>query len=184
MARYARPAPLLNRNLFATTWRNRQVRNMAEATKMPRPFTAREERIAKPLIRVMSAVNTWIYRLSGGRIGAKWMHGAPILLLTTKGRKSGEMRTAPLLYLEDGDRVIIVGSQGGMSKDPQWVRNVGADSNVEIEIGSRKRAMTARRGTTEEKESYWPALCKMYPDYADYQARTVRDIPILILDPR
>jgi deazaflavin-dependent oxidoreductase (nitroreductase family) len=157
---------------------------MAEAQKMPRPFTSTEERIAKPVIRVMSAVNTWIYRLSGGRIGAKWMYGAPILLLTTTGRKSGEKRTAPLLFLEDGERVVIVGSQGGMSKDPQWVKNIDADGNVEIEIGSRKRAMRARRGSKEEKAQYWPALCKMYPDYADYQARTLRDIPVLILDPR
>ncbi len=157
---------------------------MAEATKMPRPFTAREERIAKPIIRVMSAANTWIYRVTGGRLGAKWMYGAPILLLTTTGRKSGEKRTAPLLFLEDGERVVIVGSQGGMSKDPQWVKNIDADPNVELEIGSRKRAMTARRGTNEEKARYWPDLCKMYPDYADYQARTVRDIPVLLLDPR
>jgi deazaflavin-dependent oxidoreductase (nitroreductase family) len=71
-----------------------------------------------------------------------------------------------------------------MSKDPQWVRNIEANGDVEIEIGSRKRAMKARRGTPEEKSHYWPDLCKMYPDYADYQARTVRDIPILILDPR
>jgi deazaflavin-dependent oxidoreductase (nitroreductase family) len=156
---------------------------MAEATKTPRPYTATEERIAKPVIRVMSLVNTWVYRMSGGRIGAKWMYGAPILLLTTTGRKSGEKRTAPLLFLEDGERVVIVGSQGGMSKDPQWVKNIDADPNVEIEIGSRKRAMRARRGTSDEKAYYWPGLCKMYPDYADYQARTPRNIPILILDP-
>jgi deazaflavin-dependent oxidoreductase (nitroreductase family) len=100
------------------------------------------------------------------------------------GRKTGEKRTAPLLYLGDGDRVVLVGSQGGMSKDPQWVGNIEANGDVEIEIGTRKRAMKARRGTAEEKARYWPDLCKMYPDYADYQARTVRDIPILILDPR
>ena len=158
---------------------------MAEAAgKMPRPFTANEERIAKPLIRVMSLVNTWIFRLTGGRLGARWMYGAPVLLLTTIGRKSGEKRTTPLLYLEDGQRVLVVGSQGGMSKDPLWVKNIEANADVEIEIGTAKRAMRARRGTPEEKESYWPALCKMYPDYADYQARTVRDIPVLILDPR
>lgn len=157
---------------------------MAEAQKMPRPFTATEERIARPVMRVMSAVNTWIYRVSGGRIGGKWMYGAPILLLTTVGRKSGEKRTAPLLYIGDGERVVLVGSQGGMSRDPQWVRNIEANGDVEIEIGTRKQAMKARRGTAEEKARYWPDLCKMYPDYADYQARTVRDIPILILDPR
>src|SRR5690349_7205085 len=104
--------------------------------KMPRPFTAAEERIAKPLIKVMSHVNTWIFRLTGGRLGARWMYGAPVLLLTTVGRKSGQKRTTPLLYLEDGERVLIVGSQGGMSKDPLWVRNIEANPDVEIEIGS------------------------------------------------
>ncbi|HEY2776193.1 MAG TPA: nitroreductase family deazaflavin-dependent oxidoreductase [Candidatus Binatia bacterium] len=157
---------------------------MTQATKMPRPFTASEERIAKPLIHVMSAVNAWIYRLSGGRIGGRWMYNAPILLLVTTGRKSGQKRTAPLLYLEDGPRVVVVGSQGGMAGDPQWVKNVEADANVEIEIGATRRPMTARRGTNEEKERYWPLLCRMYPDYSDYQARTTRDIPVLILDPR
>ncbi|MFN2427086.1 MAG: nitroreductase family deazaflavin-dependent oxidoreductase [Candidatus Binatia bacterium] len=157
---------------------------MPEATKMPRPFTATEERIARPVMRVMSAANTWIYRLSGGRVGARWMYGAPVMLLTTIGRKSGQQRTTPLLYIEDGRRVITVGSQGGMSKDPQWVKNLEANGNVEIEIGTKKRAMTARRGTAEEKTRYWPALCKMYPDYADYQARTLRDIPVVMLDPR
>jgi deazaflavin-dependent oxidoreductase (nitroreductase family) len=157
---------------------------MAKAQKLPRPFTATEERIAKPIIRVMSLVNTWIYRLSGGRLGGRWMYNAPILLLTTTGRKSGEKRTAPLLYLEDGERVIVVGSQGGMSKDPLWVRNLDASPDVEIEIGSRRRPMRARRGTPDEKARYWPALCKMYPDYADYQARTLREIPVILLDPR
>jgi len=152
--------------------------------KPPRPFTAAEERIAKPLIRVMSLLNTWIYRVSGGRLGARWMYGAPILLLTTVGKKSGQQRTTPLLYLDDGARVVVVGSQGGMAKDPLWVKNIEANPEVEIEIGSSKRRMHAHRGSGEEKARYWPALCKMYPDYADYQARTTRDIPILVLDPR
>ncbi len=157
---------------------------MAEATRMPRPFTATEERIARPIIRVMSLVNAWIYRLSGGSVGGRWLHGAPVLLLTTIGRKSGEKRTAPLLYLEDGQRVIVVGSQGGMAKDPLWVRNIDANPDVEIEIGPNRRAMRARRGSPEEKARYWPDLCRMYPDYADYQARTVREIPVVILEPR
>lgn len=157
---------------------------MAKSKSAPKPYTDTELRIARPVVRVMSAVNTWIYRLSGGRIGGRWMYGAPILLLTTIGRKSGENRTAPLLYLEDGARVILVGSQGGMPKHPQWVLNIDANPEVAIEIGRSKRAMRARRGTTDEKAHYWPGLCEMYPDYADYQARTTRDIPILVLDPR
>lgn len=156
----------------------------AAQQKMPRPFTAKEERIGRRVVKVMSRLNTWIYRATGGRLGAKWMYGAPILLLTTVGRKSGEKRTAPLLFLEDGERVVIVGSQGGMSKDPLWVRNIDANPDVEIEIGPKRRAMRARRGSAEEKAHYWPALCRMYPDYADYQARTIREIPVILLDPR
>lgn len=153
-------------------------------TKSPRPFTAKEERIAKPVIRVMSAVNTWMYRVSGGRVGGRWMYGAPIFLLTTVGRKSGQKRTTPLLYLADGDRIVTVASQGGMSRDPLWIRNIDANPDVEAQIGRKTRAMRARRGTAEEKARYWPDLCRMYPDYADYQARTIRDIPVVILDPR
>jgi deazaflavin-dependent oxidoreductase (nitroreductase family) len=157
---------------------------MTTEKKTPRPYTATEERIAKPIIRAMSAINTWIYRASGGRLGGRWLYGAPICLLTTIGRKSGQPRTAPLLYLEDGQRVILVGSQGGMSKSPLWVANAEANPDVELEIGKVKRPMRARRGTSEEKSHYWPALCRMYPDYADYQAKTTRDIPILVLEPR
>ena len=81
-----------------------------------------EERIAKPIIKAMSHVNTWIYRISGGRFGGTWLRGAPVMLLTTVGRKSGERRTTPLLYLRDGKDVLIVGSQGGMSKNPHLGR--------------------------------------------------------------
>ncbi|HYC55393.1 MAG TPA: nitroreductase family deazaflavin-dependent oxidoreductase [Candidatus Binatia bacterium] len=157
---------------------------MTSAAKTPpKPFTPTQEKIAKPIIRVMSAVNTWMYRASGGRLGARWMYGAPVMLMTTIGRKSGQPRTVPLLYLRDGERIIIVGSQGGMSKDPLWVANVAANPNVEVEIGSVRRKMRARRGSAEEKARYWPDLCRMYPDYGDYQSRTTRDIPVLILEP-
>lgn len=157
---------------------------MSKSDKKPRPYSAFEESIAKPFIIVMSRVNTWMYRVSGGRLGAKWLYGAPILLLTTVGRKSGEPRTTPLLYLEDGDNVILVGSQGGMSKNPLWVGNIDANPDVEIEIGTKKRRMTGRRGSDDEKQRHWPALTKMYPDFADYQARTTRNIPIIVLQPR
>ncbi|MBI5506956.1 MAG: nitroreductase family deazaflavin-dependent oxidoreductase [Deltaproteobacteria bacterium] len=157
---------------------------MAESAKKPRPFTATEERLFKRVVVAMSRVNTWIFRLSGGRFGARWMHGAPVMLLTTIGRKSGEARTTPLLYLEDGERVLLVGSQGGMSKNPLWVGNIDADPNVEIQIGSSARKMRGRRASAEEKARYWPALTRMYPDFADYQARTTRDIPVIVLEPR
>jgi deazaflavin-dependent oxidoreductase (nitroreductase family) len=131
----------------------------------------------------MSALNVWVYRLSGGRIGGRFLRGAPVCLVTTTGRKSGEPRTAPLLYLADGPRVVIVASQGGMSKHPVWYLNLTANPRCTVEIGSEKRAMVARTASAEEKAALWPRLVAMYRDYADYQARTERDIPVVILEP-
>ena len=148
------------------------------------PLTPRQERVGSVAIKAMSKLNTWVYRLTGGRIGGRFPGGAPVMLLTTIGRTSGEPRTAPLLYVEDGDRVITVASKGGMSHHPLWYRNLVANPDVEVEIGSEQRRMTARTATPEEKEAYWPKLTAMYPDYGTYQARTTREIPVVILSPR
>ena len=150
----------------------------------PRPWTAREEKIGSAFVKVMSAVNTWVFRASGGRIGGRFRGGAPVLLLTTTGRKTGQPRTAPLLYLKDGDTYVLVASKGGMSHHPLWFRNLEANPEVEIEVGRDKLAMTARRASSEEKAALWPKLVAMYRDYDDYQARTERDIPVVILSKR
>ncbi len=152
-------------------------------TTVPRPFTASEEKFAKPIMRVMSKLNTFLYRSSGGRVFNTWLRGAPIMLLTTTGRKSGQSRTAPLLYLIDGDRVIIVASQGGMSTNPAWYLNLEANAACEVQIGNDRRHMRARRATEDEKADYWPRLTSMYRDFDDYQARTERNIPVMILSP-
>jgi deazaflavin-dependent oxidoreductase (nitroreductase family) len=152
------------------------------ATKLP-PFTPAQERYGNVVIRVMSLLNVWVFRLSGGRLGAKFLRGAPILLLTTKGRKSGEPRTAPLLYLRDGDRIVIVASKGGFSHHPAWYLNLEKDPHVEVEIGRERRPMLARRASAAEKGALWPKLTAMYRDYDDYQARTERDIPVVVLEP-
>ena len=149
-----------------------------------RPFTQREERIAHFVIKPFSWANTCVYRLSGGKIGGRWLRGAPVMLLTTIGRKSGTPRTAPVLYLRDGENVVVVASKGGMSRHPVWYLNLEADPNVEIEIGRERKAMTARRATEEEKGALWPRLVEMYRDFDDYQARTERNIPVVILSPR
>jgi deazaflavin-dependent oxidoreductase (nitroreductase family) len=152
------------------------------AERKPRPFTRREERIGTALVKVMSKANVWAYRATGGRVGGRFLRGAPVLLLTTRGRRSGQPRTAPLLYLADGDRVVIVASKGGMSEHPLWYRNLRADPECEVEIGRERRAVRARVATAEEKRELWPKLLAMYRDYADYQARTERDIPVVILE--
>jgi deazaflavin-dependent oxidoreductase (nitroreductase family) len=97
------------------------------------------------------------------------------------GRKTGEPHTIPLLYLADGDDLIIVASKGGMSKHPLWYLNLVANPRCEVELGNERLSMVARRVSAEEKAALWPRLCRMYPDYADYQARTSRDIPVLRL---
>ena len=150
----------------------------------PKPFTPTQEKIGKVVVHAMSAANTWVFRLSGGRIGGTFPGGAPVMLLTTIGRKSGQPRTAPLLYLREGDDLVIVASMGGMSKHPIWYRNIEANPNVVVEIGSEKRKMRARRASGEEKAALWPKLVAMYADYDQYQARTERNIPVLILSPR
>src|SRR5690606_35398396 len=96
------------------------------------------------IMRWMSHANTWLYRKTGGRVGGRFLRGAPVCLLTTTGRKSGEPRTTPLLYLRRGDRVIVVASQGGMPKHPQWYRNLQVTPEVEVEIKKERLRLTAR----------------------------------------
>ncbi len=138
----------------------------------------------RPIVRWMSKANTYLYRASGGRVGGTWMQGAPIMLLTTVGRRSGKERTAPLLFLRDGQNLLIVASQGGMSTHPAWYLNLQANPECWAEIGPRKMPMRAERLTDDEKATVWPALCHLYSDFDDYQARTERNIPVLRLTPR
>lgn len=149
-----------------------------------RPYSAAEERVGHIVVQWMSRLNVWIYRASGGRFGAKFLRGAPVLLLISKGRKTGEPRTAPLLYLKDGDDYYLVASKGGMSHHPAWYLNLEANPDCELEIGTTRLAMRSRRLSAEEKAAIWPQLVAMYRDYADYQERTSRDIPVLKLSPR
>ena len=107
-----------------------------------------------------------------------------VLLLTTTGRKSGAPRVAPLIYLRDGERLVLVASKGGMDHHPLWYHNLVANPEVEVQIGAETRPMTARTATPAEKAALWPKVVAVYRDYADYQARTTRDIPAVILSPR
>jgi len=106
------------------------------------------------------------------------------MLLTTTGRKSGQPRTTPLLYLRDGNDIVIVASQGGMSKHPLWYLNLEASPDCEVEIGSTRTLMRAHRVSDDEKAALWTRLTQMYRDFDDYQARTERNIPVLRLSPR
>lgn len=149
-----------------------------------RPFTATEVAIANPIIRVMSLLNTWAYRLTNGWLGGTFLRGAPVMLMTVVGRKSGRRLTVPLLYLQDGERVVIVASKGGMDHHPLWYHNLVANPDVDVQIGAAVKPMRAHTADDAERAALWPRLIAMYRDYDDYQARTTRKIPVVVLSPR
>lgn len=149
-----------------------------------RPYTSTTVAIANPIIRVMSRIDTGAYRVTGGRLGNKWLHGEPILLLTVTGRKSGRRLTFPLIYLADGERVVVAASKGGMDEHPLWYRNLVANPDVEVQIGTAVRPMRARSAEGAERAQYWSRLVALNPDFTEYQARTERSIPVVVLSPR
>ncbi len=147
--------------------------------------TEAELRRAKPFIRAMSWLNVKLFRISGGRLGAKFPGGgAPVGLLTTTGRKSGGPRVAPLIYLADGERIVLIASQGGLPRHPVWYTNLEANPEVSFATPRGERSYRARRASAEEKAALWPRMCAIYPPYNDYQARTDREIPVVVLEPR
>jgi deazaflavin-dependent oxidoreductase (nitroreductase family) len=133
------------------------------------------------LIRLFSLIHQVVYRLSGGRIGSQIV-GAPVLLLTSKGRKSGKERTTPLLYLDEGRDWIVAGSNAGDDRHPAWWLNLKIHPVATVQIGGSVKRVRAREASEEEKTFLWPRFVDMYADYEVYQQRTVRKIPIVILE--
>lgn len=133
-------------------------------------------------IKWMSCGNAWLYQVSDGRLGGRFQK-APVALLTTIGRKTGEARVSPLLYLRDGDRVILVASRGGSDKTPMWYLNLKAHPKVKVQIKDEVLNLQARDANEPEREYYWPKLVEMYPTFEDYQSWTDRVIPLVICEP-
>lgn len=146
-------------------------------------MTQRGEAMAHTIMKPLSRVTSWLYRISGGRIGGRWITGEPVMLLTTIGRKSGIRRTVPVLYLRDGEDVVVVASGVGGARQPVWYLNLETNPEAEIEIGKSKMKMTARRATEEECTALWPKLIEMYRGFEGYRSRTEREIPLVILSP-
>jgi deazaflavin-dependent oxidoreductase (nitroreductase family) len=113
-----------------------------------------------------------------GKIGR-----APVLLLTTTGRRSGQQRTAPVLYLADGERVIVIGSNAGNERAPAWSHNLKANPDAEVQIGGKRRRVRARVAEGEERAELWRAMNEQYKGFEDYDERTTRDIAVFVLDP-
>jgi deazaflavin-dependent oxidoreductase (nitroreductase family) len=139
-----------------------------------------------PLTRRVMALHTHLYRVTHGRFGHRLPGvSAPILLLDHVGAKSGTRRTSPLLYISDGDDVVIVASKGGFPKHPAWFHNLRANPDTTVQIGAERRPVHARVATPEERRRLWPQVVGAYRTYDAYQARSRgREIPLVILAPR
>ena len=135
------------------------------------------------LISAISHANVHVYRWSDGRVGGRFGK-APVMLLTTRGHRSGTPRTTPLLYLPDDGDLAVVASNGGSLHHPAWYLNLSAEPRVEVQVLSERFSATARTARPEERERIWPRLLEMYGPYASYQARTRREIPVVLLTRR
>lgn len=124
-----------------------------------------------------------IYRRSGQRFGAR-LGSAPVLLLTTTGRKSGKERTVPLLFMRDGNALVIVASYAGDDRSPAWFHNLVANPAVTAEVDGHHRRLQAAVADADTRARLWPRLVEMYQPYAGYQQRTEREIPVVLLTPR
>jgi deazaflavin-dependent oxidoreductase (nitroreductase family) len=124
-----------------------------------------------------------VYRETGGERGYRW-RGTTILLLTTRGRSSGEPRTTPLIHRTDGDRWVVVASKGGAPANPSWYENLLADPQATIEVLAETIPVLASTAEGEERARLWSLMAEVWPAYDDYQARTEREIPVVILTRR
>jgi len=148
------------------------------------PVTAR-------VIKVMARAQVRVFRLTNGRVGSSWRIGAgfrkpvPTLLLDHVGRKSGRQFTTPLLFLEDGPDLIVVASQGGLPRNPQWYPNLVAHPDTTVHLPRRGvRRVRARTAGPAERAVLWPLLVELYADFAKYARWTDREIPVVVLEPR
>ena len=143
----------------------------------------------RPYNRLIAAAQRWAgrlhssaYRATGGRVGGR-MLGSPVLLLTTTGRKSGRPRTIPLFYLPDEENLVVVASNGGTAGDPAWWLNLKDDPEASVEVGGRKLRVRAEEAEGEERRRLWERVVRMYGAYQQYQERTDRRIPVVLLRP-
>jgi deazaflavin-dependent oxidoreductase (nitroreductase family) len=134
-------------------------------------------------LRWTGKLNVPLYRLSGGRVGGK-IGRAPVLLLTTTGRKSGEQRTAPVVYLADGENAIVINTNAGNARVPAWSLNLEANPEAEVERGRSRYPVRARIAEGEERERLWREHNEQYAGFDDYQEKLDRMPSVIVLEPR
>ncbi len=133
------------------------------------------------LLALVTRVHRAIYLMSGGRVGGR-LAGIRVLLLTSRGRRSGLPRAIPLLYLEAEKGFVVVASNAGDDRDPAWWKNLLACPEAAVQVGRERHAVRARRATPAERAELWPKLVAAYRPYARYRERTRREIPVVILE--
>jgi deazaflavin-dependent oxidoreductase (nitroreductase family) len=122
------------------------------------------------------------YVATDGEEGHDWREGAPVLILTTVGRRSGEQRSTPLIYGRSGDDYLVVASEGGAPAPPDWYLNLQGDPEVTVQVKADRFAARARTASAEEKPELWEIMTDIWPHYDQYQARTDREIPVVVLE--
>jgi len=147
--------------------------------------------VTAKVIKYLSRAQVAAFKATDGRVGHKWRIGAgwkkpvPTLLLEHVGRRSGRTFETPLLYLEDGADLVVVASQGGLPKNPQWYANLAAHPDTRVSLrGEKHRPVRARTATPDERDVLWPRLVELYADFEKYDAWTERTIPVVVLEPR
>ncbi len=134
------------------------------------------------LFRAAAALHRGLYRLSGGKIGGS-ISGVPVLLLTTRGRKSGRVHTWPVCYVVEGENLLLVASAGGMPRNPAWYHNLRANPHVTIEVARQSRAMVAEPQVGPARDAYWARIVGEHPLFEGYQRKVTRQIPVVLLRP-
>jgi deazaflavin-dependent oxidoreductase (nitroreductase family) len=135
-------------------------------------------------VRQLTRLHTLLYRASGGRVGHRFRGGPPMLLLDHVGARSAVKRTTPLVYLRDGENIVLIASKGGHPRHPAWFHNLRARPETTVQIGSQHVAVRARVADADERARLWPKAVAIYAGYETYQQRTEREIPLVILEPR
>ncbi|MBT8469138.1 MAG: nitroreductase family deazaflavin-dependent oxidoreductase [Myxococcales bacterium] len=145
-------------------------------------MASRYRRVRARALKAMFKAHAEIYERSGGRIGA-WL-GLPTLLLSVTGRKSGKTYRTPLVYFEESDSYVVVGSDGAAKRDPQWWKNLQVDPNCEVRVGRKKLAAKASLASGPNRERLWEIGKTVNPMWSKYQTRTDRELPVVVLTPR
>ena len=147
------------------------------------PMSEEEHRRIRRFVKWFAPLNAWVYRLSGGRLMGNFA-GCPICLVKMTGARSGKRRWMPVMHVPYREGVAVVASLGGAPKHPVWYYNLVAHPDIEVIYRGERKALRARRASSAEKAEVWPTCVQRYAPFAEYQARTDRDIPVFLCEPR